>query len=100
MTWTKVADSYPVPEVPVIAYVQQALGDKNASRIIRAEWIPKFTCVASDDDYDNIEYSEDKDEYYLTEGWYEKNEFEDTHWKVDGTVTHWMLLPEPPGEDE
>ena len=45
-----------------------------------------------------VEYSEEDDEYYLLEGWYEVIK----HWDdynsvvIDSFVTHWMPLPEPP----
>jgi hypothetical protein len=29
-------------------------------------------------------------------GWYETNEYEETHWAVSDPVTHWMKLPDPP----
>jgi len=102
MKWIKVTeDSYPEPEMPVIAYVQQAFGKPGIFRRIRATWIPAFTALADDnDEYESGEYDEATDEYYIREGWYEHNEFEDTHWRVDGNVTHWMNLPGPPREDD
>lgn len=44
------------------------------------------------------EYSEEDDEYYLREGWYEviKNWYAYTSVPVEDFVTHWMPLPEPP----
>lgn len=49
------------------------------------------------------EYSEEDDEYYLFEGWYEviKNWYEYSSVAIeDGdTVTHWMPLPAPPEEE-
>ena len=99
LEWNKVTDSYPEPELPVIAFVQQAFGKPHNTRRIRAIWIPKFACVA-EDDYDEPEYSEEHDEFYVPEGWYEQNEFEDMHWRVDGDVTHWMNLPGPPREED
>ena len=44
------------------------------------------------------EYSEEDDEYYLCEGWYEviKNWDDYNSVAVDDFVTHWMPLPEPP----
>ena len=49
------------------------------------------------DDCD-CEYSEEDDEYYLCEGWYEviKNWDDYNSVTVEDFVTHWMPLPQPP----
>ena len=46
----------------------------------------------------NCEYSEEDDEYYLCEGWYEviKNWDDYNSVTVEDLVTHWMPLPQPP----
>lgn len=46
----------------------------------------------------DCEYSEEDDEYYLREGWYEviKNWDDYNSVTVGDFVTHWMPLPEPP----
>ena len=46
----------------------------------------------------DCEYSEEDDEYYLCEGWYEviKNWDDYSSVTVEDFVTHWMPLPEPP----
>ena len=46
----------------------------------------------------NCEYSEEDDEYYLCEGWYEvvKNWDDFNSVAVEDFVTHWMPLPNPP----
>ena len=49
----------------------------------------------------DCEYSEEDDEYYLREGWYEviKNWDDYNSVAVEDLVTHWMPLPElPKGE--
>ena len=48
----------------------------------------------------NCEYSEEDDEYYLCEGWYEiiKNWDDYNSVTVEDFVTHWMPLPHPPKE--
>ena len=46
----------------------------------------------------DCEYSEEDDEYYLREGWYEviKNWDDYNSVTVGDFVTHWMPLPNPP----
>ena len=46
----------------------------------------------------NCEYSEEDDEYYLCEGWYEiiKNWGDYKSVSVEDFVTHWMPMPQPP----
>lgn len=46
----------------------------------------------------DCEYSEEDDEYYLCEGWYEviKNWGDYNSVAVEDFVTHWMPLPQPP----
>lgn len=50
-----------------------------------------------DPDYCDAEYDEEKDEYFLLEGFYEvvKNWDDFTSITIDDFVTHWMPLPEP-----
>ena len=49
----------------------------------------------------DCEYSEEDDEYYLREGWYEviKNWDDYNSVAVKDFVTHWMPLPQPAEED-
>ena len=53
--------------------------------------------------YEDIDadYDEDTDEYYFPEGWWEvvKNWDDYSCVAIEDTVTHWMLLPEPPKEE-
>lgn len=95
--WVAVSERLPDPGIPVLVYCKNSHGK---GRRLRAEWCPRWTVESvCDDDSDNYEYSEEKDQYYVNEGWYETNEFEETHWKIDRPVTHWMPLPEPPEAD-
>lgn len=46
-------------------------------------------------------YSEDSDDWFIPEGWWEYRQFNDDdvyNNLIDCTVTHWMPLPEPPEE--
>lgn len=53
------------------------------------------------EDTDCYDYSEEDDEYYLKEGWYEVINNWDEYGSVviEDSVTHWMPLPEPPKEE-
>ena len=50
----------------------------------------------------NCEYSEEDDEYYLCEGWYEviKNWDDYNSVAVEDFVTHWMPMPELPRRED
>ena len=49
----------------------------------------------------DCEYSEEDDEYYLCEGWYEviKNWDDYNSVAVEDFVTHWIPMPQPPKGD-
>lgn len=66
-------------------------------RRIRAMYVPRYT-VPDDGEYNADEYCEEKDQFFLREGWYEVNEWEDVHWAVGHPVTHWMPLADPPAD--
>jgi hypothetical protein len=98
MTWISVEDLLPVPGVPVLVFVADAYGGnvpRNTLRL-RAQYSDGKSLESVDEDEDGGVYDEATDTYYVREGWYETNEFEETHWRINGTVTHWMPLPEPP----
>ena len=89
--WIPVGERLPDAGQYVLVYVN----DANRVARIRAFYAPKHT-MEQNGDSDWIDYSEEKDEYFLPEGWYEANDYEETHWHVTDTVTHWRPLPEPP----
>lgn len=93
-TWIRTADRLPRCELPVIAYYENVLG---RDCVIRAIHVEPLTLEATEE-WDDCEYDEGTDTYYCPEGWYENNEAEETHWQVEGEVTHWMPLPEPPSQ--
>jgi hypothetical protein len=64
--------------------------------IMRACYIPQYFVTDHEDFLGRTEYSEEKDEFYWPEGWYEWNHIEETHWLIDSEVTHWANLPELP----
>lgn len=52
----------------------------------------------SADDEDVMEYSDEKDEYYLKEGWYEHTTHSDyDHWLLHEKIDKWLPIP-PEGE--
>ena len=97
MGWIKCSEQMPKPGVPVLAFVQQLEGRKWTRRI-RAMYAAERTLEASIEDLadDGYDYDEDRDTYFVKPGWYENNEYEETHWSVNDPVTHWMPLPDPP----
>jgi len=91
--WISIKDKLPESGMMVIAY---GLTSYQKHRRIRAFYAPHLTIEQYDDDYIDLDYDEKLDRYCIPEGWYEANEYEDTHWKVSIPITHWMPLPEPP----
>ena len=92
--WISVEDRLPETGIPVIIY---GINDYGKGRRLRAFYAPKFSIDA--DSYEgDADYSEEKNEYFIPEGWYEQNEYEDTNWYVGFKPTHWQPLPTPPKE--
>jgi hypothetical protein len=92
--WIPVTERLPEPGKHVLIFCPGWRGSR-----LRAMWCPRWTEESCSEDNDNDEYCEEKDQYYVREGWYETNGFEETHWKVDTEPSHWMPMPEPPSED-
>ena len=94
--WIPITERMPEPGVPVIALVNPK--EYGKKRRIRAQWAPAKTLELALDAEGGI-YDEETDKYYCEEGWYETNEYEEVHWNVSGTVTHWQPLPAYPEEE-
>jgi len=94
--WKRVEDGMPPDGRFVLAAVRG--GSSRARSVVRAIHAGKFS-LECHLDAEGGEYDEATDTYYCEPGWYECNAFEDVHWAVDGTVTHWMPLPEAPDAD-
>jgi len=84
--------NHPVPEKLVLAF---GINQCGKGRVVRAFYAPKFS-VEDSNEYDAAEYSEEKDDFYLKEGWYECNECEEFNWMVDFEITHYMPIPAHP----
>ena len=84
--WTRLPGALPEPGTPVLL-------DIGKKYPIRAMWAAKHTVEAADDDTDWAEYDEATETYYCPEGWYEWNEFEETHWAVNEIPSAWTPLP-------
>lgn len=96
--WISVDERLPESGVPVIVFVAGTYDNK--PRRLRASYAAHHTLELGDDQepWGDDCYDEATDAYYCPEGWYEHNEYEETHWHIGGTVTHWMPLPPPPSE--
>ena len=91
--WIPVHQRMPKPGQYVLAHF---LNEYGKSRIVRAFHAPQYTIEANGEWF---ELDPDEDDMWLPEGWYECNEYEDTHWYVDGDITHWMPLPKTPKKE-
>ena len=89
--WICVKDAMPEKGKEVFAHFQNI---KDKPRVIKAFFINRFSVEAEHFEGD-AEYDGHGNAYW-PEGWYENNEFEEVHCKVDATITHWMPIPEPP----
>ena len=94
MSWIDPTQQLPPPGKKVIAWGLNQFG--RARRIVCFHAPAGLVEADSDDDYNAAEYHDDYDMYTLKEGWYECNEFEEVHWKVEFEVLGWQPFPELP----
>jgi len=92
--WVAVSERLPDPGTVALVSVR--------GRTLRAMWIPKH--YATEDSFGEFlgdsDWSDDGNESYWPEGWYEWNQYEDTHWQTEHAPSHWMPLPLPPAPQE
>jgi hypothetical protein len=94
--WIPISNGPPDPGVPVLVVVRNENG---LTRRLRAQYSDGKSLPVSEDGFDLAGwavYDERADEYWCPEGWFETNEFEDTHWQITDPVSHWMPLPKLP----
>ena len=99
--WISVKDRLPKPEKEVLVVVEHI-----GYRIVTSAIYEDGTIILEDskccwDDIDFIYgidsiYDEDNDVYLVPEGWWEYSHYGEYVSHIDGIITHWMPLPEPP----
>ncbi len=100
MQWISVKDRLPQAERKVL--VSRKISSRRSVCI--ALYVPKHT-VSEDNsilnwNYVSMDYDEEKDTYFVSEGWYEYGDIWDdiSAICIGDTVTHWMPLPDLPEE--
>lgn len=88
--WIPITERLPESGVPVLVSV--------GKKVLRAAYVAKFAMSEEKhgkwSDGDDADYSEETDQTYWPEGWYERSEGEEIYWPIDPWPTHWMPLPE------
>ena len=102
--WHRVEDGLPDDEVPVLAVLHNTYGRNVVLKLCHIGHHKRTTEEYGWQEYEGeTEYDEENDCFWIPEGWWESNYHEDNlNWEIgetDGTITHWMPLPEPPKED-
>ena len=98
--WINLSDQHalmPSPGQLVLVAVSHMHGDPSSYGCLRAQYIDfKSKELILADGCEGGWYCEEDDQFYCNEGWYETNEFEETHWRIDGAVEAWQPLPDYP----
>ena len=102
--WIPVTERLPKPEIDVLIVC-----NRNGYRFVTPAIYEDGKMLTQDSVWNWNEiytyglYSEEADDYYIPEGWWENRQFnpDDVYNNpVDCAVTHWMPLPETPEEGE
>lgn len=91
MKWIDAEKVKPEAGKPVLA----AYTESGQQHWARACWVPQHFEEDTGNYFGDSEYNEANDTYYWPRGWYEWNRHEETHWVIDGEITHWALLDLP-----
>lgn len=95
--WISIKEKLPESQQRVLGFYTNKYGK---TRIEIVCYIPPKEVLAEDflnEDADDCkEYDEQKDCYWVTEGWWESSWESDTNWKISENITHWMPLPKLP----
>ena len=96
LTWRPAEEVLPDKGQSVFAHYKNSLGK---DRIVRAKYLRRYQEEAYGDDLDFAEYSEEHDENFWPEGWYEQID----NWGdysavavVEGEIDKWLPLPPLP----
>lgn len=88
-----IEEEMPPAREEVIVTCENVSGKKY---ITLAQFIPEMTVLASDFLDDDAEecsvYNEEKDEYYVIEGWWECQSEADINWKISNKVVSWRPI--------
>ena len=97
MDWIDISKQKPENGNDVLVFYKTETGRKV---ILLAAYYGTHELESNDDAFgDDLDYNEEKDEYYAPEGWYESCEHHEEYGYMYITgveITHWMPLPEPP----
>ena len=86
------------PESGKIVLIHCVTEQLKRSIPLRAVWYDRFTEEDNWNENEATEYCEEKDAYFVCEGWYEFNQCDEVNWAITDTVTHWAEIPLPPVE--
>ena len=102
--WIPVKERLPESGVHVLLCCEVRYGGEIAGKYVCDGYYAEANKIIAGGfpDECNCEYSEEDDEFYLREGWYEviKNWDDFDSGPVEDFVTHWMPIPHPPKEVE
>lgn len=103
--WISVNDRMPKAEERVLVCVENKYAGKTYKNVVTGMHEDGTVYREDSDwmfnDFDELRtYDEEKDDWIIPEGWWEYTLYNDENenYIIDGNVTHWMPIPEPPKE--